>query len=49
MRGFLCGALTGSMIGVIATALAMPYVEPELNRALKKCKRMVKCKMRHMI
>lgn len=49
MRGFLCGALTGSMLGMVATAIALPYVESEVHRALRKCKRMVKCKMRHML
>ena len=48
MKGFLCGAIAGSMIGAVAAAIVMPYAEPELNHALKKCRRMVRCKIRRM-
>ena len=48
MKGFVCGAVTGGVIGMIAAAAAMPYVEPEMKRAIRKCRRMVKCRLRHM-
>ena len=48
MKGFVCGAVTGGVIGMVAAAVTMPYVEPEMKRAIRKCRRMVKCRLRHM-
>ena len=48
MRGFIWGAVTGSLIGMAAATVAIPYVEPEMKRAIRKCRRMVKCRLHHM-
>ena len=37
------------IVGMVAAAVALPYVEPEMRRAIRKCKRMAKCKMRHLM
>ena len=49
MKGFICGAITGGVAGMIAASVFMPYVEPELNHALRKCKRMIRCKVRRIL
>lgn len=44
MRGaFVVGMMAGCLTGAIATAASMPYVKPQMRRAVKKGRRALNC------
>ena len=44
MRGNLIfGLVAGSMVGAAAAVIAMPYVKPQVRRAIRKGRRTMNC------
>jgi len=49
MRGsWTMGIIAGAMIGAAATIVAMPYIRPQVNRAIRKGKNAIDTHMNKM-
>ena len=49
MRGNLVvGMVTGSVIGAVAAMIAMPYLRPQIDRAVKRGKRVINAQIDKM-
>lgn len=46
---FILGAIAGSAIGMAAAICMMPYYEPKVKKAIKRGRRMLRCKVMKML